>query len=76
MVDEFTHFDAVEAYGSRLSVAPGEALGLHVRCTAPMYGVEVRRVSGVVSDADAPVVWSASDLPGVAHETPADADSN
>jgi len=76
MVDEFTHFDAVEAYGSRLSVAPGETLGLHVRCTMPTYRLEVRRVSGVTTDADAPVVWSAADLPGVDHPTPADADSN
>lgn len=76
MLDEFTHYDAVEAYGSRLSLLPGESLGLHVRCTAATYDVAVRRVSGVTSTQEPPLVWCSEALAGVAHDTPADADSS
>ncbi len=69
MTEEFTHYDAVEAYGDRLSVLPGDSLGLHVRCVAERYDVEVRRAGGTV-------VWTANDLPGVAHHTPDDADAH
>jgi hypothetical protein len=72
MVDEYTHHDAVEVYGSSLSVLPGDVLGLHVRCVAESFDVEVRRVSG----RDQGVVWAASGVPGEAHHTPDDADAN
>lgn len=71
MGDEFTHYDAVEVYGSALSVLPGEPLGLHVRCVTDAFDVEVRRVSG----GDQRVVWASSGLAGVAHRTPDDADA-
>jgi hypothetical protein len=72
MVDPFTHYDAVEVYGSALSVLPGEVLGLHVRCTTPSFDVSVRRVSGCARGE----VWARIDVPGEAHHTPADADAN
>jgi len=67
-MDSITHYDAVEGYGSSLSLLPGEVLDLHSRCTTATYDVEVARAGGAV-------VWAATGLPGVAHHTPDDADA-
>lgn len=66
-MDDVTHYDAIEGYGSALSLLPGEVLDLHIRCTTDTYDVEVARAGGSV-------VWAQSGLPGVAHATPDDAD--
>ncbi len=71
MTDEITHYDAVEAYGSQLSAAPGDTIALHVWCRADRYDIEIHRWGAVHE-----LVWSASDLAGHEHDTPADADSN
>jgi hypothetical protein len=67
MRDPLTNFDAVEGYGTSLSVAPGERLGLHVRCAAETFDVSVRRVTGSE-------VWSVAAVRGVDHSTPDNAD--
>lgn len=69
MANDVTHYDAVEAYCDRLSYLPGEVARLHVWCATDRYDVDVHRWGG-------PVLWRADGLVGVAHETPADADSN
>ena len=43
MIDEFTNFDAVEAYCGRLSYQPGQVAALHVSCTTDRFDVEVHR---------------------------------
>jgi hypothetical protein len=68
--DDPTHHDAVEAYCGSLSYAPGDELTLHVRCTTERFDVEISRWG-----ATREVVWSATDLPGVEHPTPIDADA-
>ena len=69
MADDVTHYDAVEAYCDQLSYLPGQGVSLHVWCATDSYDVDVRRWSGEP-------VWSQSGFVGVAHHTPADADSN
>lgn len=69
MADDVTHYDAIEAYCGALSYLPGQSAGVHVWCATSSYDVDVRPWGG-------DVVWQASGLPGVAHPTPADADSN
>jgi hypothetical protein len=71
MTDDITRYDVVEGYCGELSAAPGQALELHVSSSADRYDVEIHRWG-----ADLQLVWSANDLPGVEHPTPADADSN
>ena len=71
MTDDITRYDAVEGYCGTLSVAPGQTLALHVCSRAARYDVEIHRWGS-----DRQLVWSATDLPGVEHPTPADADSN
>lgn len=66
-MDNVTHYDAIEGYGSSLSLLPGEVLDLHIRCTTDTYDVEVARAGGAV-------VWAQRGLRGVAHSTPDDAD--
>lgn len=67
-MDNVTHYDAIEGYGSTLSLLPGELLDLHIRCTTATYDIEVARAGGAV-------VWAQRDLAGVAHPTPDDADA-
>ena len=67
-MDNVTHYDAIEGYGSTLSLLPGEVLDLHIRCTTATYDVEVARAGGAV-------VWAQRGLTGVAHPTPDDADA-
>ena len=69
MADDITHYDAVEAYCSSLSVRAGGSIGLHTWCATEAYDVDVRPWGG-------DVVWSAQGLAGVAHHTPDDADAN
>ncbi|CAN5562981.1 hypothetical protein BH10ACT2_BH10ACT2_19550 [soil metagenome] len=69
MVDDVTHYDAVEAYCDQLSYSPGEVVGVHVWCSAATYNVDVRRWGG-------DVCWSAAGLVGEAHVTPENADSH
>lgn len=71
MTDNITHYDAVEAYCSRLSYVPGETVDVHVRCTTPTYRVNVHRWGG-----ERTLVWSSGVLAGSEPATPADADSN
>lgn len=68
MGDPFTNYDAIEGYGSTLSVLPGESVGLHVRCASPSFDVSVCRSDGVE-------VWAATHVDGVDHATPDDADA-
>ena len=75
MIEDLTHYDAVEAYGSQSSILPGEVLGLHVRCATERYDVEVRCVSRRAGH-DGGIVWAAHGLPGVDHPTPDDADAH
>jgi len=69
--DDPTHHDAVEAYCGRLSYVAGDELTLHVRCTTERFDVEIFRWG-----ATRELVWSATDLPGVEHATPSDADAH
>jgi hypothetical protein len=69
MADDITHYDVVEGYCGALSALPGDSVALHVRCTSNTYDVSVSPWGG-------DEVWSAHGLPGVAHDTPADADAN
>ena len=71
MTDDITRYDAVEAYCGELSVVPGETIAVHVSCRADRYGIEIHRWG-----ANRELVWSATDLSGQEHPTPADADSN
>ena len=71
MADDVTHYDAVEAYCDQLSYLPGEDVQLHVWSSAESYDVAVQRWG-----ADGAPLWTADGLAGVAHPTPADADSN
>lgn len=68
--DAYTHFDAVEAYADRLSYRPGQTAVLHVSCSTERYDVEIHRWG-----AGREPVWSARGIPGVAQETPDDADA-
>lgn len=61
---------AVEGYPSRLSVLPGEEVGLHVSSQAATFSVEVARVG-----AEREVVWRRDGVPGEPHPIPADADA-
>jgi hypothetical protein len=72
VTEPLTHYDAVEAYGSALSLLPGETLGLHVRCATEHHDVEVHCVSG--GDPVRPV-WEATGVRGLDHATPDDADA-
>ncbi len=38
MADDFTHYDAVEAYCDRLSYLPGEGVALHAWCAPVAEG--------------------------------------
>ena len=69
MADDVTHYDAVEAYCTRLSYLSGENVGVHVWCSAAKYDIDVRRWGG---DAR----WESKGLEGVAHDTAANADSH
>lgn len=71
MVDDVTHFDAVEAYCGQLSHRPGDSVDLHVRCAADSYDVVVHRWGGHRTE-----VWRSEGLPGVLPPTPPDADSH
>jgi hypothetical protein len=71
VTDNITHYDAVEAYCSQLSYAPGETAELHVRCTTDRYDVAVFRWG-----AERIAVWSVAGLVGTVPATPGDADSN
>jgi hypothetical protein len=71
MTDDITRYDAVEAYCGELSVAPGATIALHVSCRADRYDIEIHRWG-----ATRELVWSAADLVGQEHETPAGADAN
>lgn len=71
MTDDITRYDAVEAYCDALSYEAGTSAVLHVCCRTDRYDVEVHRWG-----ADRTLVWSAVDVPGAEHPTPADADAN
>lgn len=71
MTDDITRYDAVEAYCDALSYAPGATLVLHVACRTDRYDIEIHRWGAARQ-----LVWSAGDLPGAEHQTPADADAN
>ena len=71
MADDITRYDAVEGYCGELSVAPGEAITLHVASLTERYDIAIERWG-----AGRELVWSADDLPGVDHPTPPDADSH
>lgn len=71
MTDDITRYDAVEGYCGQLSVAPGQTLAVHVSSRADRYDIEIHRWG-----ADQRLVWSATDLPGVEHPIPTDADAN
>src|SRR5207344_3241449 len=71
MTDDITHYDAVEAYCGELSAAPGETVTLHVSCRAERYDIAIHRWGAEHQQA-----WSATDLVGIDHPTPADADAN
>ena len=71
MTDDITRYDAVEGYCGVLSAAPGAAVTLHVSCRADRYDIEIHRWGATLE-----LVWSAGDLAGIEHPTPADADSN
>ena len=71
MIDEFTNFDAVEAYCGRLSYQPGQVAALHVSCTTDRFDVEVHRWGATREP-----VWAAKNVSGDAYATPADADAH
>jgi hypothetical protein len=58
----------VEGYAGKVSVAQGEAVGLHVSCSAAKFEVEVARLG-----AQREVVWSQREVEGRVHEVPEDA---
>lgn len=68
--DDQTFHDEIEAYCGRLSVAPGEAVSLHVSTHADRYDVTVERWG-----AERDLVWSADGIVGVHTPPPPDADS-
>ena len=72
MTDDITRYDAVEAL---LRSAQLQRRATTARCTsvqrAERYDVEIHRWG-----ADRKLVWTATDLPGVEHPTPVDADAN
>jgi hypothetical protein len=70
VADDQTFHDDIEAYCSRLSCLPGEAMGLHVSTRSHRYDVRVERWG-----ASRDVVWTATDLPGAFVAPPPDADS-
>ncbi len=71
MTDDITRYDAVEAYCDALSYAAGATLALHTSCRADRYDIEIHRWGAARQ-----LVWSANDLPGAEHQTPADADAH
>lgn len=71
MADDVTHYDAIEAYCDRLSVLPGDTLGLCVSTTAPRFDVTVSRWG-----AERESVWSASGVAGAEQPTPPTADAD
>jgi N,N-dimethylformamidase beta subunit-like protein len=71
MTDDITRYDAVEAYCGELSAEPGATIALHITCRADRYDIEIHRWG-----ASRELVWSAADLTGQEHPTPADADAN
>lgn len=75
MADDVTHYDAVEAYCDQLSYLPGEGVGVHVWCATEQFDIDVRRWGSTTPGNDE-VLWSQRDVPGVAHPTPANADSH
>ncbi|MGX1548265.1 N,N-dimethylformamidase beta subunit family domain-containing protein [Streptomyces adustus] len=54
---------AVMGYADRVSVTPGEEIGLHVSTTAPSFRVSAFRV-GWYGGAEARLVWSSERIPG------------
>ncbi|MFE2583562.1 N,N-dimethylformamidase beta subunit family domain-containing protein [Streptomyces sp. NPDC059378] len=60
---------AVMGYADRVSVTPGEEIGLHVSTTAPSFTVSAFRV-GWYGGAEARLVWSSERLPGRVQPAP------
>jgi hypothetical protein len=58
----------VEGYAGNVSVAQGEAVGIHARTTAAKFEIEVARL-GVQRE----VVWKKADVAGAMHAVPAEA---
>ncbi|MGZ4792261.1 MAG: N,N-dimethylformamidase beta subunit family domain-containing protein [Ilumatobacteraceae bacterium] len=71
MTDDITRYDAVEGYCDALSYVPGQTLALHTSSRAHRYDIEIHRWG-----ADRRLVWSAGNIAGTEHPTPADADAN
>ncbi|MFJ9522581.1 N,N-dimethylformamidase beta subunit family domain-containing protein [Kitasatospora sp. NPDC101801] len=61
--------DAIEGFADRVSVLPGEPLGLHVSTTAPGFTVSAYRM-GWYGGARARLVWRSGRLPGAARPGP------
>ncbi|WP_457028696.1 N,N-dimethylformamidase beta subunit family domain-containing protein [Kitasatospora sp. P5_F3] len=61
--------DAIEGFTDRVSVLPGEPLGLHVSTTAPGFTVSAYRM-GWYGGARARLVWKSGRLPGAARPGP------
>ncbi|MFD3325613.1 N,N-dimethylformamidase beta subunit family domain-containing protein [Streptomyces sp. NPDC058701] len=55
---------AIEGFADRVSVLPGEPLGLHVSTTAPRFTVSAYRM-GWYGGARARLVWRSEALPGI-----------
>ncbi len=60
----------IEGYAGQLSVAPGEAVTLHVSTSAPKFTAEIARVG-----AKTETVWTKKDLPGREQPVPDNASS-
>ena len=69
MTDDITRYDAVEAYCDALSYSPGTDVAMHVSCRTDRYDIQIHRW-GV----ERQLVWSARNVVGEDHPTPADAD--
>ena len=70
LVDDVTHYDAIEGYCGRLSYLPGDELTLHTSTRSPAYDIEIHRWG-----AERKLVWSQADVVGVEHPTAHDADA-
>lgn len=71
MSDDQTFADDIEGYPHSLSVAPGEAVDLHVSTRSETWSLTVERWG-----AERELVYEATGLDGAFHEPPPDADSN
>ncbi|MER5863748.1 N,N-dimethylformamidase beta subunit family domain-containing protein [Kitasatospora sp. NPDC002040] len=60
---------AIEGYADRVSVLPGEPLGLHVSTTAAAFTVSAHRM-GWYGGARARLVWKSGPIPGAARPGP------